>query len=197
MILGVDSEQRLAALNEVLIGGVEKRAIRIVDWQPQWVESFELHRRRLTCALGETARRIEHVGSTSVPGLAAKAIVDILVAVSDPDDEAGFAPSMVEAGYVLRVREPGHRLFRTHKRDVQVHFWKSGSNDERRHVLFRDWLRQSKNDCHLYEMTKRELAKQDWPDTNFYADAKSEVITQIMERADTWAKQSGWTLSSD
>lgn len=185
----MDSGDRLEALGKVLVGGIEKRAIRIVDWQAEWAEVYEVHRARIARALGPGAARIAHIGSTSVPGLAAKPIVDILVAVPDPDDEGGFEPAMVAAGYELRVREPGHRMFRTRSRDVQVHFWPEGSEDERRHLLFRDWLRRSEADRRLYERTKRELARRDWPDVNLYADAKTEVISEIMERAEQWRRR--------
>jgi GrpB-like predicted nucleotidyltransferase (UPF0157 family) len=134
------------------------------------------------------------VGSTSVPGLAAKPIVDIQVTVDDPDDEAAFAPDLVAAGYELRVREPRHRMFRTPARDVQVHVWAAGSDDERRHLLFRDWLRVDAADRGHYEDTKRALATRRWRDVNDYAQAKSPVIAEIMGRAESWAARQGWGL---
>src|SRR5262245_33053008 len=103
-------------VNDVLIGGVEKRPIVIVDYDPLWPEKFRGHAARLARALGTEARMIEHVGSTAVPGLAAKAIIDIVVAVGDSSDEGAYLPALVAAGYVLRVREPDwheHRMLRT------------------------------------------------------------------------------------
>src|SRR6476620_2313423 len=105
----------------VFIGERDGSIVRIVDYDDGWPQRFEEERARITDALGETARRVDHVGSTSVPGLGAKPIVDISVAVDDPDDEAAFAPALVAAGYELRVVEPEHRMFRTPARDVQVH----------------------------------------------------------------------------
>jgi GrpB-like predicted nucleotidyltransferase (UPF0157 family) len=182
-------------LNTVLVGGIEKRAIEVVEWRPVWSEKFEHQRARIAQTLGSQVSRIEHVGSTAVPNLAAKPIIDILVSVADPDDEQLYGPQLKEAGYLPRVREPRHRMFRTPERDVHVHIWASGSDDERRHLLFRDWLCQSEADRRLYESTKRQLAMRDWPDMNFYADAKSGVITEIMARAETWAARWGWKLS--
>ncbi len=183
-----------AVLDAVLVGGREERAVVVVDPDPTWPATFERHRLVLWRALEGRARRIDHVGSTSVPGLAAKPIVDIQVTVDDPDDEAAFAPDLARAGYELRVREPRHRMFRTPARDVQVHVWAAGSHDERRHVLFRDWLRVDAADRQRYQDTKRALAGRRWRDVNYYAEAKSPVITEIMGRAESWAVRQGWRL---
>jgi len=102
--------------------------------------------------------------------------------VDDPDDEAGFRDELESAGYVLRVREPGHRMFRTPQRDVHVHIWASGGPDERRHLVFRDRLRSSAADREEYERTKRSLAGR-YTDMNHYAQAKTAVVDRIMTRA--------------
>jgi len=177
-----DAEELDRYLDTVLIGGREERDIEIVDYTPTWAARFETERRRISTALGSGARRIEHVGSTAVPGLAAKPVVDIMVTVDDPHDEADYREKLEDAGYVLRVREPGHRMFRTPQRDVQVHIWASGGADERRHLVFRDRLRSDPADRTEYERTKRSLAGR-YTDTNHYAQAKTAVITSIMERA--------------
>ena len=170
-------------LDAVLIGGREEREVVIVDYSPAWPLRFEEERQRIAGALGGTFHRVEHVGSTAVPGLAAKPIVDILVAVENPEEEAAYVPALEAVGYVLRVREPGHRMFRTAARDVHVHVWTAGSEDERRHLAFRDRLRESRDDRLEYERAKRDLAGR-WPDLNYYARAKSEVIDRIMRCAD-------------
>jgi GrpB-like predicted nucleotidyltransferase (UPF0157 family) len=165
-----------------MIGGSETGIIRIVEYDPQWVRRFEDHRARIERALGSTASLIEHIGSTAVPGLAAKPIVDILAAVPSVDDEDSYRPTLEDAGYELRVREPGHRMFKTPARDVHLHLW-DASGEIERHLRFRDWLRQNAPDRQLYERTKRELAKLTWSDSNEYAEAKTEVISQILARA--------------
>src|SRR5262245_12368087 len=112
-----------------LIGGVEKREIRIEDYDPRWQEIFEEHRTRIGGVLGDVAQSIEHIGSTSVPGLAAKPIVDVLVLVADSGDEGSYLAPMGAAGYVLRVREPEfheHRMFRTPQLDVHIHIFSRG-----------------------------------------------------------------------
>jgi GrpB-like predicted nucleotidyltransferase (UPF0157 family) len=171
-----------AYLESVLIGGQEEQVVEIVNYQPSWVERFEHQRDRIRRTLGSAVREIEHVGSTSVPELAAKPIVDIMVTVDDPDDETKFAPQMEVLGYLLRVREPGHRMFRTVERDVHVHFWVAGSADAERHLVFRDWLRSHPEDRAEYERAKRDLAGR-WQDMNYYAEAKTGIIQMIIERA--------------
>jgi GrpB-like predicted nucleotidyltransferase (UPF0157 family) len=176
-------------LDAVLVGGREERALMLVDHIPTWATRFASERVRILEALGEVARRVEHVGSTAVPGLAAKPIVDILVAVDDPDEEDGYLDAMEGAGYELRVREPGHRMFRTSERDVHVHVWRAGSEDERRHLLFRDWLRRAPDDRALYESVKRRFIGERFTDMNYYARAKGPVIEEIMRHAETWAAE--------
>jgi len=177
-----------------IFGERDGSTVRIVDYDPTWPERFEVQRDRIARALGAVARRIEHVGSTAVLGLVAKPVVDIMVTVDDPDDDAAFLPPLTSAGYVPRVIEPEHRMFRTSARDVHVHLWRAGGDDERRHLLFRDWLRESGADRERYETVKRELAAQEWIDSNDYALAKTDVVAAIIERAEMWAMQTGWSL---
>lgn len=154
-----------------LIGGVEKRQIAIVDYDPEWPRKFETHRRIISEALGEAALQVEHIGSTSVVGLAAKPIIDILVVVDDA------------AGYLLRVREPDwheHRMFRTPEKDAHIHIFSVGCEEIGRHLKFRDRLAINIGDRRRYEELKRALATHDWPDMNAYANAKSELIEQII-----------------
>jgi len=171
-------------LDDVLIGGRERREIVIVDHDPAWAARYEVERERITDALGDRALRIDHIGSTSVPGLAAKPIIDIDLSVADPDDEAAYVPDLEAAGYVLRVREPGHRMLRTPALDVHLHVCALGTEWERVHRLFRDWLRNHPDDRQRYEDLKRSLAGREWADMNEYADAKTGVITDILRRAD-------------
>jgi GrpB-like predicted nucleotidyltransferase (UPF0157 family) len=166
-----------------LVGGVEKRSLVIVDPDPSWSEVFARHAGRTRAALGPRARAIEHIGSTSVPGLAAKPIIDILVTVDDITAEEDYLAPLLGAGYQLRVREPGHRMVRTPALDVHIHILESGSPGAVDHLVLRDHLRRNGADRALYERTKRELVRSDWPDMNAYADAKTDVITQIMTRA--------------
>ena len=175
-----------------LIGGVEKLKVRIVDYDAAWPSQFDRHAAIIAGALGDTALTIEHIGSTSVPGLAAKPIVDILVAVADSANESTYLPQLDAAGYVLRVREPEwheHRMFRTPQQDVHVHVYSAGCPEIERNLLFRDHLRQHADDRRRYEETKRTLAAKEWNDMNDYAAAKTEIIESIIATASLRSRQ--------
>jgi GrpB-like predicted nucleotidyltransferase (UPF0157 family) len=171
----------------VFIGGPEKRAIVIEDYDPGWRARFEQVHAALTQAL-PAARRIEHFGSTAVPGLGAKGIIDVLVTVDDADDEPAYGPELERAGFAIRLRQPGHRMYRTPEQDVHVHVLSEDSEAARIRLLFRDWLRHDEADRRLYEDTKRELARRDWDATNDYSAAKDTVVAQILARAQRWSE---------
>jgi GrpB-like predicted nucleotidyltransferase (UPF0157 family) len=166
-----------------LVGGIEKRALVLADYDPRWPEMYGEQERRIRTALGAAAVQVEHIGSTSVPRLAAKPIIDVLVTVRDITAEEDYLDPLLEAGYELRVREPGHRLVRTPARDVHVHVLEAGDKAAGEYLLLRDRLRADPEDRDLYERTKRALIDEDWPDMNAYAEAKSEVVAEIKERA--------------
>jgi len=170
-------------LNRVLIGGPQPTNIVIVDYDPAWPLRYEQERTRIAAALQDRIRRIAHVGSTSVPGLAAKPIIDILVTLDAIEPDEQLVHELEAAGYRLRVREEGHRMFRTPERDVHIHVYPDDSDEVERYFLLRDRLRRSDADRDLYAETKRELAKREWSDMNYYADAKSDVIRTILARA--------------
>ena len=167
----------------MLIGGLEPVTVEVVDSDPSWPRRFGELAASVRAALGAKALTVEHIGSTAVPGLAAKPIIDILIVVDDINEEAGFVPPLEDAGFVLRVREPGHRVMRTPAKDVHLHLYGPHAEAIRDYLDLRDWLRAHPQDCDLYEATKRELARRQWDDMNYYADAKSDVITEILTRA--------------
>jgi GrpB-like predicted nucleotidyltransferase (UPF0157 family) len=130
--------------------------------------------------------RIEHAGSTSVPGLAAKPVIDIVLVVADSADENGYVPALESANYRLRTREPEwheHRLFKGPDTNVNLHVFSSGCLEIDRMLTFRDWLRSHEADRELYERTKRSLAQREWNNVQEYADAKTAVVEEILERA--------------
>lgn len=180
-----------------LIGGVEKRRIELAPPDPSWPKRFAVERAKIVAVLGVKAIRVDHIGSTSIPGIAAKPIIDIDLSVKDVDDEEDYLPALTAAGYSLRVREAGHRMVRTANLGVHVHCCSTGSSWERRHLLFRDWLRYSEADRAAYGDLKKALAQQDWPDMNAYAEAKSALIEEITARAEQWAADSDWTPSPE
>jgi GrpB-like predicted nucleotidyltransferase (UPF0157 family) len=171
----------------VFIGGPEKRDIVIEEYDPAWAARFEQVKASLAEALGPKALRIEHFGSTAVPGLGAKGIIDVLVGVADADDEPAYGPELEAHDFAIRLRQPGHRMYRTPDLDVHIHVFSDDSEAARVRLLFRDWLRHDAGDRRLYEDTKRELARQDWDATNDYSDAKGNVVAEILTRAQRWA----------
>ena len=175
-----------ASLDAVLIGGREERAIVIVDYDPSRAQRFEAVAQTIRDAAGEKAVSVEHIGSTAVPGLAAKPIIDVLLTVTDVEDEAAYVPGLEEAGFVLRVREAGHRMLRTPAKDVHVHVFHPENDAVPKYRDLRDWLRVDGTDRALYADTKKLLARQRWSDMNDYADAKTDVISQILAHAKVW-----------
>ncbi|OII35943.1 hypothetical protein BIV02_08740 [Curtobacterium sp. MMLR14_014] len=169
-----------------IIGGPEPVTVTLHPADSAWAAVFADHRRHILEALpgsGTDAPVVEHIGSTAVPGLAAKPIVDIVVVVADITAEATYLDQLLAAGYELRVREPGHRLVRTPARDVHVHVYERGAPAVDEYLLLRDHLRADADDRALYERTKRELLDRSWDDMNAYAEAKTAVISAIKERA--------------
>jgi GrpB-like predicted nucleotidyltransferase (UPF0157 family) len=171
-------------LSSKLVRGLRPTRVVIAEYDPQWPVRFASRAAELRRILGDRARLIEHVGSTSVPGLAAKPIVDIVMGIDDPDDEPAFLPDLEAAGYELRVREPGHRCLRIGEPDEQVnlHCYPPEDAEVRKYLIFRERLRANDADRDLYERTKRKLAEREWPDVNYYAEAKWPVIREILAR---------------
>jgi GrpB-like predicted nucleotidyltransferase (UPF0157 family) len=174
-------------LRASLVGGPPSSGpVVLVDYDPDWPRLFAREEERIRDVLGSRALLIEHAGSTSVPGLAAKPVIDIVLVVADSADEAAYVPALKAVGYVLRVREPEwfeHRLLKDSDASVNVHVFSLGCPEIERMLLFRDWLRRNEADRALYERSKRELAQKEWRYVQHYADAKSDVVEQILARA--------------
>lgn len=180
-----EEQIRAATVGEPKVHG---GPIELVDYDTAWPELFAGDARQIAAALGARALQIEHVGATSVPGLAAKPYIDILLIVADSSEEEAYAPALEGAGYVLRIREPAwyeHRMFEDRSSNVHVHIHvlSHGCPEIERMVLFRDRLRTNPADRELYERTKRELAAREWRYVQNYADAKGTVVEQIIARA--------------
>ena len=160
--------------------------ILLVPYDPEWPALYEREATRIRSILGDRVRLLEHAGSTSVPGLPAKPIIDIVLAVGDPADEAAYVPPMEAAGYVLRIREPDwyeHRLFKGPDTNINLHVFGAGSPEIERMLAFRDRLRTDDDERLLYEQAKRDLAAREWTYVQHYADAKGQVVEAIIARA--------------
>jgi GrpB-like predicted nucleotidyltransferase (UPF0157 family) len=161
--------------------------IVLEDYNPAWPAHFDEEAAAVRRALGDRVLALEHVGSTSVPGLAAKPIIDIILVVADSADEAAYVPALEAAGYVLRIREPNwhqHRLFKGPNRNVNLHVFSTGCGEIARTLALRDRLRLSDSDRAAYEMLKRDLTKRHWKYVQHYADAKGEFINALLKRSE-------------
>jgi len=162
--------------------------IHIADYDPEWPRLFDREAARIRGALGDgRVRLLEHAGSTSVPGLPAKPIIDIVLAVPDSAEEQGYVPDLEAAGYMLSIREPDwfeHRVFKGPDTNVNLHVFTDGCTEIARMLRFRDWMRTNDEDRDRYAAAKRELAGRTWRHVQHYADAKTEVVLEIMARAE-------------
>ncbi len=176
---------------------VERDLVEIVRYDPAWPARFRSWHGRLATSLGPTAERIEHVGSTAVPGLPAKPVIDVQVSVPNPDVESSYVLAIESLGIQLRSRDREHRYFRPFSglpREIQVHVCATGSRWERKHLLFRDYLRSSEAARDAYLAAKQEAADRWRDDRVAYADAKTEVILRLTKDAEDWAGKTGWDL---
>ena len=177
-----------AQLRAITIGEPKRPTgpIAIVDYDPTWPRLFAREADRIRSALGDHALLLEHVGSTSVPGLAAKPWIDMVLVVADSADEPAYVPALVSAGYALRIREPDwyeHRMLSRADPGAHLHVFSPDCSEVERTLRFRDRLRSSEADRQLYERTKRDLARRAWTFMQDYADAKSAVVEEIIARA--------------
>ncbi|HEX3924812.1 MAG TPA: GrpB family protein [Streptosporangiaceae bacterium] len=172
------------------------QSIVIEDYDPAWADRFAAARSSLRDVLGGLVVNVEHVGSTSVPGLAAKPIIDIDLVIEDTTEEARYLAPLERLGYRLVLREPwwyGHRMLVGPDEDVNLHVWPRGAPEPVRHTLFRDWLRSHPGDRDLYARTKRRLARDTAQQPGDYSLAKNDVIDAIYARifAGTGEKDQG------
>ena len=160
--------------------------VTLAEYDPEWPKLFEREAERIRGILGDQVVILEHVGSTSVPGLPAKPIIDIMLIVPDSDDEDAYAAPLAAAGYRLTIREPDwerHRMFKGPDTNINLHVYSPDNGQTERYRLFRDRLRAHPEEFQLYLAKKRELAGRTWKYIQNYADAKTEVIDEIIERA--------------
>lgn len=180
------TDEEIAAAN---VGDVKEHnaPITLVEYDEEWPRLFAREEERIRLALGDKIVALEHTGSTSVPGLSAKPIIDMTLAVPDSSDESSYVPQLEAAGYRLTIREPDwfeHRLLKGPDTNINLHVFSAGCEEIGRMTSFRDHLRTNDADRSLYEQAKRELAKREWKYVQNYADAKTKVIHEIMERVE-------------
>lgn len=155
--------------------------IVLAPYDPAWPTTYARLASAIRDVLGEAV--VEHVGSTSVPGLDAKPIIDVSLMVADSADEASYVPALESLDYWLVLREPEwheHRLLRLTDPAVNLHVFTMGSHEHDRMITFRDRLRGDDAARDRYLNAKRELAQRNWAYVQDYADAKSSTVEQIL-----------------
>jgi GrpB-like predicted nucleotidyltransferase (UPF0157 family) len=163
-------------------------AVVIVDPDPSWPARFAELADRVRTALGDGVRELDHVGSTSVPGLPAKPIIDIDLTVADSADEVAYVPPLEAAGFRLQLREPAwhdHRLLVCDEPAANLHVWSPGCPEVIRHRLFRDWLLEHPEDRARYAEAKlvaAAAANASRRDVMEYNQHKQPVIREILDR---------------
>jgi GrpB-like predicted nucleotidyltransferase (UPF0157 family) len=178
----------LADLDEVAkvrVGTPRPRSLTVVPYDAAWPAAFEDVSHRVRAALGDRVLALEHIGSTSVPGLAAKSVIDADLTVADSADEAAYLPDLEAAGFVLRIREPDweeHRLLTDGDLTINLHAFSPGAIEPQRHVLFREWLRSHRDDREDYARLKIELGQRGFTDGMDYNNHKAALVYDIYER---------------
>ncbi|GGF44560.1 hypothetical protein GCM10011519_18060 [Marmoricola endophyticus] len=161
----------------------------VVTYDDAWPGEFDRLAARLDAALGPRVLLLQHVGSTSVPGLAAKPIIDADLVVADPEAEPGYLPALEALGFELRVREPwwfGHRCLRGQDPRSNLHVFGPESPEPWKHRVFRDHLRRDTEDRDRYAALKREAADDSaaaGESTMAYNARKERLIHEIYARA--------------
>lgn len=162
--------------------------IVLMDYDENWPAMFEEEAGHVRAALTDRVLVLEHIGSTSVPGLIAKPCIDMVLGVADSADEPAYLPDLDAAGFVLRVRQPEwneHRVFKSERININLHVWSADSPEITRHLAFRDWLRSHPDDRDAYAAAKRRLAVSGFRTMPEYADAKNEIVAQITKKMQT------------
>jgi GrpB-like predicted nucleotidyltransferase (UPF0157 family) len=174
-------------------------AVVIEPYSAEWPGLFRELAGALRRALGDAAIRIDHIGSTAVPGLAAKPIIDVQISVRQLEPVESYGLALVHLGYRFRPDndDPSRRYFRegSGRRRTHVHVRQAGSPDEQRTLLFRDYLRADRDEMRRYEGAKRRLATQYRHRRRAYVDAKGVIIEKMLQRAEDWAHRTEWLLS--
>jgi GrpB-like predicted nucleotidyltransferase (UPF0157 family) len=177
-----------------------KGPLDLVEYDETWPARFTYYRAELADALGPVALRIEHIGSTGVPGLAAKNVIDILVVVADENDQDSYLPAVESTGMLLNYRDASvtWSFFRpaAAPRNRHVHVTSTGSSHERVQLLFVDFLRSHSSAAEAYAAVKRRLAVRFADNREAYTRAKTDCIVDMLDRAEQWATETDWTLDA-
>lgn len=181
-----ESDEELGA---VRLGGAptpHNAPIHLAPYDPTWPAQYAREEAKIRAALGDRALLVEHVGSTSIPGISAKPLIDILLAVANSANEDSYVSALTQQGYRLHLREPDwheHRVVKGNAPVVNMHVFTIGSSEITRMLAFRDRCRAVPEERDLYQRTKQELVARTWRHIQHYANAKSDVVEAIIARA--------------
>lgn len=181
-----ETDEEMAAIRVSGIATPHNAPVTLAAYDSNWPAQYAAEAAKIRAALGDAARVLEHVGSTSIPGMSAKPILDILLAVPESADEDAYVPALTAQGFRLHLREPDweqHRLLKGEAPAVNLHVFSPNSREITRMVAFRDRCRAEPAEFDLYLSTKRELAARTWRHVQHYANAKSEIVEAIIARA--------------
>lgn len=176
-------------------GKPKREEIEVEDYDPQWAEQYDLRKAEILAAIPGVALSVDHVGSTAVPGLPAKPVIDIDLIVAEPEQEDGYVPALEALGYDLTVRERSwyqHRMLRHDNPRVNLHVFGPGCPEHIRHILFRDWLRGRPADRKRYADSKI-VAKGGVSNARDYNLRKQDVVRDIYRRI---FEHHGWIVGS-
>jgi len=187
-IIGPEAPQTDDQIEAAIVGNKQplNSTIHLAPYDPAWPMQFEVLKKQICEVLKTTVLQLEHVGSTSVPGLSAKPVIDMVLVVTDSSEETSYVKPLEEIGYTLRIREPDwyeHRVLNPPVINGNLHVFSPGCEEIDMMIMFRDWLRKHPEDKECYEKTKCELAARTWKYVQNYADAKSQVVQEILSRA--------------
>lgn len=167
----------------------DTKPVSIVEPRDSWQKDGEALIQQIRDAIGPRAIRLDHIGSTSVGGMPAKPIIDVDLTIADPSKEEEWLPQLEDTGLILTVREPWwfhHRMLETPERDAHIHVFGPDSAEPLKHLVLRNWLRESEEDRQLYAQTKRDAAAETvarGETLNEYNQRKQEVLRAIYQRA--------------
>jgi GrpB-like predicted nucleotidyltransferase (UPF0157 family) len=172
------------------------RRVIVSPHNPAWAAAFTRESAALALALGDPRVTFHHIGSTAIPGICAKPIIDLLAVVGNLDELDGRSPQMQALGYEVmgEFGIPGRRYFRrddaTGRRTHQIHAFATGSPNIERHLAFRDFMRTHPDHARRYSDLKRRLAAQHPEDIEAYMDGKDAFIKRMEAMAAAWRQES-------
>ncbi len=175
----------------------EQREVELVPHNPEWSQLADEEAKRILEKLSITVIGIYHIGSTSIPGIKAKPILDFVIEVKDLDEIIQSAEALEELGYLSKGEYgiPGRQFFTKDtdgERSHHLHVFQQGHPDIERHLVFRDFLRANPEAAQEYEKIKEKLAKRFPKESGSYTEAKSDFILSMDEVARYWLEQNGF-----